>query len=243
MRDRAGVASGCPQRFVELGELVGGDLGAGRRQVELVGKSCGKPERAGRALAADDDRRPARLAARDRARLGPHAGVLDRVVATQERPAVRLVPQALEDLQLLLQVVGSLPDLGEREPVAAVLLLVPAGAEAHLDPAAAHLVDRQHHLGKVARRAEQDRRDEDTQAERRRLAREPGEHGPGIGRRLVAVAGEALVVIGPEQGLEPGCLGSPGDGQLLLVGQPLLGLDHEREPHDPSPPCRANLPI
>jgi hypothetical protein len=38
-------------------------------------------------------------------------------------------------------------------------------------------------------------------------------------------------VIGSEEGFEPGRLGSLDDRQLLSVGQPLLGLDHQGEPH------------
>ena len=115
--------------------------------------------------------------------------------------------------------------------MAPVLVLVPAGADAHLDPPAAHLVDGDRDLGEVAGRPERDRRDQRPEPDRRRVAREPGEHRPGVGRRLARLAREALVVVGPEQRLEPRGLGRPGHGELLVVGEALLGLDHQREPH------------
>ena len=47
----------------------------------------------------------------------------------------------------------------------------------------------------------------------------------------VGLAREALVVVGPEERLEPGRLGPLHDGQLLVVGEAHLGLGHQREPH------------
>jgi hypothetical protein len=38
-------------------------------------------------------------------------------------------------------------------------------------------------------------------------------------------------VVGPEERLEARALGPPSDFELLGVGQPLLGLDHQNESH------------
>ena len=48
---------------------------------------------------------------------------------------------------------------------------------------------------------------------------------------LPAATGEARVVVGAEEGLEPGLLGGPRDRQDLVVGQPLLGLGHQGVTH------------
>ena len=53
--------------------------------------------------------------------------------------------------ELLLQPVEALPQGGERDAVGGVLVVVPAGADAELDPAAAHLVDLGHGDGERAR--------------------------------------------------------------------------------------------
>ena len=149
--DRRRVAAGRPAALVERRVLRSATCGARRRQVELVRVAGGDPERARRPLAADDDRRPAAVAGRERRRLRPEQRVLDRVVLADERPAVGLLPQAVEDLERLLEHVGPLADLREREAVPPVLGLVPAGADADLDPPAAHLVDGDRDLGEVAR--------------------------------------------------------------------------------------------
>ena len=43
-------------------------------------------------------------------------------------------------------------------------------------------------------------------------------------------------MIGAEERLEPGRLGMAGHRQLVGVAHPLLGFDHEREPHRLDPP-------
>ena len=112
-----------------------------------------------------------------------------------------------------------------------MLELVPAGADADLDPPAAHLVDRRDDLGEVAGVAEGDRRDERAEPDPVGLAGEPGQDGPGVGRRLAGRSREALVVVGPEERLEPVGLGALGDRDLVAVAQALLGLEHQREAH------------
>jgi len=67
------------------------------------------------------------------------------------------------------------------------------------------------------------------------LAGEPGDDRPGIGRGLAGRSREARVVVGAEQGLEAVRLGSLGDRDLVAVAEALLGFDHQRETHGPSP--------
>ncbi len=137
----------------------------------------------------------------------------------------------MEDREVVLEQVGPLRDRRERQPELAVLVVVPARAEPELDPAAGHLVDRRHDLGEVARVAERDRGDQSAEPDPRCVPGQSGEDRPGIGGPLSGRPRKALVVVGPEERLEAGRLGPPDDRQLLLVGQALLGLDHEREAH------------
>ena len=148
-----------------------------------------------------------------------------------ERPAVMLGPQAVDERELLGEHVVALCQRRERDAQLGVLLVVPAGAEAGLDAAVAHLVDRLDHLGQVAGDPERDRRDEGAEPDRLRLARQAGERRPGIGRRQAGFAREAGVMIGSEECLEPGLLGGAGEGQDLVVAEPLLGLGHQGVAH------------
>jgi hypothetical protein len=112
-----------------------------------------------------------------------------------------------------------------------VLDLVPAGAQPELDPAAAHLVDRRDHLREVPEPSERHRRDERPQPDPLGVAGQAGEHRPGVGRGQPARPREALVVVRSEERLEARGLGPARDRQLLVVGQPLLGLGHQGEAH------------
>ncbi len=137
----------------------------------------------------------------------------------------------MEDLEGLLQHLRPLADLGKREPVPPVLVRMPARAEANLDAPTAQLVGGEDDLGEVAGRPEGHRRDEHPQPDPRHVPRQPGDHRPGVRGVAAGLAGEALVVVRAEQRLEPGGLGPARDGQLVVVGQPHLGLDHEGEAH------------
>ena len=57
-------------------------------------------------------------------------------------------------------------------------------------------------LAKHARMAERDRRDEHAEPDPLGLAGEPGEDGPGVGRRLAGLAREAREVVGAEERVE-----------------------------------------
>src|SRR5664280_3860709 len=63
------------------------------------------------------------------------------------------------------------------------------------------------------------------------LAREPRQDRPGVGRWLVGRAGEAAVVVRPEERLETEPFGQQRQLKLFDVAQPLLGLGHQRETH------------
>ena len=75
--------------------------------------------------------------------LGSAGDAADRVVGAVEveRRAGRRRPHPGDDRELLLEAVEALAERRERDGVRLVLALVPAGAEAELDPAAGHLVD------------------------------------------------------------------------------------------------------
>ena len=153
-------------------------------QVELGRVAGGEAGRAGRAVAADDDRRAGLLHG-----LGQARGVLDLVVAAGEREplADRVRPQPGDDGELLLQALEALAEGREGDGVGLVLGLVPARAEAELDPAAAHLVDLRHGDREGTGVAERGRRDERAEADRGGLAGEPGQRDPGVRRAREAV--------------------------------------------------------
>ena len=69
-----------------------------------------------------------------------------------------------------------------------MLAVVPARTETELDPATAHRVDLRHRDGQRPGEPEGDRRDERAEAQPRRVAGEPGEGDPGVGRAGEAVA-------------------------------------------------------
>src|SRR6185295_8994086 len=103
------------------------------RHVVLVGVPGREPRRAARARTAHDDRR-----ARPLGRLRERGRVRQLVVrpVEGERLAVRGLPQARDDGELLLQAVEALAERRERYAVGGVLTLEPAAPEAQLNPAA-----------------------------------------------------------------------------------------------------------
>src|SRR6476469_1187522 len=115
-----------PQRLATLGLARAGEpLAAVARTVRvdveavvLVGVAGGEARAAALRLAAEDDPRPRRLHRRRR----------------------RLVPVAGHLAELALELVHPLPHRREREAVALVLRLPPAGPHADVDPAAGHVV-------------------------------------------------------------------------------------------------------
>ena len=198
--DRAIVAGSRPiarHASSSFAATLGGRRPArGRAQVELVRVPGGETVGPRRSPPPDDDPRP-RAADGVRGRPGTstgfgwNSGLADRTRCAVERPAVRLAPQAVQDRQLVLHQVRALLDRRERQPELAVLELVPAGADADLDPAAAHLIDGRHDLGEDARVPERDRRHQHAQTDPVGVAGQAGDDRPGVGRRLAGRAREA----------------------------------------------------
>ena len=164
-------------------------------------------------------------------------------MAAAERPAVRALPEAAQDLQLLLQHLGADVEGREREAVVVVLGLVPARTHAHLQPTAGHLVHGRGQLRKVARVPERHRRDERPEPDAARLAGEAGQDRPGVGGGAAGLTGEAVVVIGAQERLEAGRLGAPGERQLIGIRAALLRLDHQGVPHGPLLPGSIPAPL
>jgi len=155
----------------------------------------------------------------------------DVVVAPGERPAVGLLPETAQDRELLLEHLGAHLDRREREAVVVMLLLVPAGPYADIQATAGHFVHGRRQLGQVARMAERHRRDEDAQADALGLTRQARQHRPGVGRGLPFLAREAVVVVRSEECLEASRFGATGDGELVGIRAPLLGLGHQDVAH------------
>ena len=66
--------------------------------------------------------------------------------------------------------------------------------------------------------------------DRGRVAREPGERGPRVGRPGESVAAEEVdVVVGSEEGVEAELLAQAGERELVVVGRAFLGLDEDPE--------------
>jgi hypothetical protein len=128
----------------------------------------------------------------------------------------------VEDRELILHQVRSFRDRRECQTELAMLDLVPPSAHTDLDPAAAHLVHGRDDLGKRARVAERDRRDQHTETDPVRVTRQAGHDGPGVGRRLPGRARETLEMVRAKEGLDPIRLGALRDRNVVGVAQSLL---------------------
>ena len=149
--------------------------------------------------------------------------------------ADRRPPQAGDDLQLLLEPVEALATRRERDAVGGVLGVVPAGADAELDPAAAHVVDLGHGEASGPGRRKVA---EVTRVPRRIAGRLPGEGAegdPGVGRARAGRSRAPIfeVVVRAEEAVEAERLGRLGHGEQLLVGGALLGLGEDAQLHRP----------
>ena len=122
-----------------------------------------------------------------------------------------------------------------------VILVIPAGPHADLEASTAHRVDGRRHLRKGAGNSERDRRDERADPDRARVARQPGERRPRIGRRLADAPGRRRS--GPS-GRTPRARQPPlpGEGQDVVVAQPLLRLRHQGVAHPAEDTCSASRP-
>ena len=244
--DRRGVSAGRLAGRVELRVGLRHQVRARRERVELVRVRGHQPQSARRARSAVDHVRPRGTvatdgSARDRDGLRVEDRLLDGQRPSLVRPAVRLAPQAVEHGQLVFDGVHALAERRERQSELAMLELVPPGPDADLDTTTAHLVRGRDDLGEGARVPERHGRHERAETDPVRLPGQARDDGPGVRRGLVGPAREAGVVVGPEEGLEPVGLSALGDGDLLPVGQTLLRLDHQHEPHDVS--CMVSGPF
>ena len=108
------------------------------------------------------------------------------------------------------------------------------GAEAELDPAAAHRVDLRHLHREDRRQTVGDRRHERPEPECRRVASEACEGGPrvgGAGERVAAA--HPQIVIGAEEPCEAEALGCLREHALVVVAEALLGLGEDAVFHVP----------
>jgi hypothetical protein len=145
-----------------------------------------------------------------------------------ERPAGWCRPEAGDDRQLLFESLEARRAGWEIDTIGHVLLFVVTRPQSQLDAATTHDVDLCGDHRQCSGIAEGGGRDESAEAQRRGLARQASQRDPRIGRRTRA-RNRGQEVVRPEQAVEPGFLGYPGDGQDLFVTGGVLP-SHE-EPH------------
>lgn len=153
-------------------------------------------------------------------------------------------PQAGDDLELLLEPLEAFGDRGEGDPVGRVLVLEPARAEPEVHSATGHPVHLRDRDGEQAGVPERRCGHECAEPDRRRLPRQPGECDPRIRRpRQPVRTTHGEVVIGPEERGIPAILGTSRDGQLVVVGGPLLRLDEDPQFHGrhPGRPAQSGI--
>ncbi len=161
-----------PQRVSSRRQLVDGH----EWLVELGREPCGQARCALGSDAPDDDGRRRLHRLRQRGRV---AHLVVRSVEV-ERLGLRRRPDPGDDLELLLESVEALTEGWKRDPVGAVLGVVPAGTDAELDPSARHGVDVGDRDRERARETEGGRSDHRAEPDRRRVAGEAGEGGPRV---------------------------------------------------------------
>ena len=155
-------------------ELVDDVLGRAARVVPVLGEAGDAPQRAALAEAADADRRVRALD-----RLGLAAGVLQRVVLPGEvRRGVGQQPD--DDLERLVEAVEALLQRRQVDAVGRALLLVPTGAEAELEAALRHDVDRGGHVREHRRVAVHVAGDEHSHPHPLGRLGQRGERGPAL---------------------------------------------------------------
>jgi len=173
------------------------------------------------AVAADDEREGVLH------RAGQGDRVVEAVVAAGEADPLA-APEQAHHLDRLLQHLGALALRREGDAQGSVLDVVPAGAHADLEAAAAQLVDGGHLAGQHGGVAEGRRRDQGAEADAGGVAGQRGERGPGFQRRARRV-GVEVEVVAAEEGVVAGLLGGAGQAQELRVGAAGVRLDHEAE--------------
>ena len=172
-------------------DAVGGGPGELRERVPLVGVVRRQPQHP-RPVRGDEQRDPGLLE-----RLGFERRVVEPVVEARiSRPFG--AHQRDEDLDRLLEAVDALGRRRQVDAVAAVLVGVPAGAQAEDQPAATHVVDRHGLLGEDRGMPERVARDENPEPDPLRGRGDGGQQGPGLVHRPVGRAcGRGQVVDQP----------------------------------------------
>ena len=134
--------------------------------------------------------------------------------AEREFFPLRRLPQAGDDRQLLLEPGEALAQVRERDGIGLVLVRIPAGPQPELHPAAAHLIHLRDADRQRTRVPESGRRHQRAEPDPGRLAGQPGQRHPGIGRAGQPADWAHLeVVIGAEEGIEAKLLGRARDRQ------------------------------
>src|SRR5256714_13632998 len=118
--------------------------------------------------------------------------VVNPVVLSDVGRAV-LLPEPPCDLEAIAKLLHAVAGRGKVVPVGPVLVLFPSRADPKLEPAVGHVIDTRCHLRLESRVAELNCRDEDAEADLRRVSCERGEEGPRL---------EAVAVRGPPQAAE-----------------------------------------
>ena len=153
-------------------------------------------QRALLAAAADADRRVRLLRA-----LRLVAGVLELVVLAVEGRGL-LGEQAGQHLAGLLEAVEALLDAAELDAVGAGLLLVPAGADAELEPAVGDDVERRGHVGQHGGMPVVDAGDQHADAQPLGGLRQRGQRDPALQARPGGVGEDRIEVVERPAGLE-----------------------------------------
>jgi hypothetical protein len=139
-----------------------------------------------------------------------------------------LLEQRRDQLHALLETLHALAQRREGDVHGDVFGLVPAGAEAELHPAAADVVDGGRFAGQHRRLAEGHRRHHRAEEDSPRVPGKRGEDRPRL-ERLALLAADGHQVVTAEDPREAGGLGGQRKREELIVGPPLLRLEHEEE--------------
>ena len=111
-----------------------------------------------------------------------------------------------------------------------MLEVVPAGADAEIEPTARHLIEGGRVLGDDGRVTERDRCDEDAEPHRVGVPGQTAHGGEGVGR-LRCGLGAPGEMIGTGEGVEALGFGEARRPQQLVVGATHLGLGHDGKEH------------
>ena len=187
----------------DVGAVLGEDLARPRVVVDRpaghvpVLRVAGHgPQRALRAGSADDDGR-----VRPLHRLRLTARLAQLVVRALEVGDL-VAQQARDHLERLVEPIEALLERREVDAERIALVLVPAGADAELEPAVRHDVERRRHVREHRRVAVRVAGDQHPEAQPRGRLRQRGERDPALHARSGAIREDRLEVIERPPGLE-----------------------------------------